>query len=335
MGTYSSFIGQCLAFIGATVLLAFVCPAEARLWVVIMGLLGLGIFVIVSLYRRRSIMRLASEIDDILHTGREVDLTTYREGDIALLSNELAKMVAKLARTSKMLDEERTQLADSLTDISHQIRTPLTAAVLMLPAIERTDDTHERRQAVRKLENMLERISWLVVALMKIAKVDSGAIKVRQQEVDAVSVAKRAIEPLALSLDLKEIELVREFDERAGYIGDTLWSIEALENIIKNCMEHTPRGGTITVSVSEDALATRIRVRDSGSGIAPADLPYIFDRFFRGENSVDEEGQPTSGFGVGLALSKALVTAQGGTIRAKNAPGGGALFEIVFQKAIV
>lgn len=353
--------------------LAWAAPAEAKLWVVGTGAVLLAVFVAVSLYRHRQVRRLAEEIDEVLHSGRAVDFSNCREGDVAVLANELSKMVSRLSRTRDQLARERNALADSLADVSHQIRTPLTAITLMLPVVERADDARERKRAVRELESMIERVSWLVTTLLKIAKVDAGAMHVEQREVRAADVARRAVAPLATAMDLRDVNLVLELDESATFQGDAPWTAEAVENIAKNCMEHTPPGGTVTVAVREDALATTIAVSDTGPGIAPKDLPHIFERFYRGRGSVPASpelapegrlkspatesaeqvdpvegdlGRPwadgngsdvrqPAGFGIGLSLAQALVSAQGGTLRASNNPDGGAHFEIAFPKLVV
>ncbi len=310
------------------VLIGALAPTDARPWVAVCGAVALAFFVGASLHRRRQIMRLAQQIDQILHDGRRVDLANCREGDVAVLSNELAKMVARLDRANALLEEERNALSDALADVSHQIRTPLTAAALMLPKIERTQDAQERREAVRQLEGMLDRVSWLVTSLLKIAKVDAGAIRVERKPVDVLELAQRAVEPLLVSFDLHDIRFACQVQEGASFVGDALWSTEALENILKNCAEHTPDGGMVTLAATEDALATRITVTDTGPGFAPEDLPRLFDRFYRGQNV-------TQGFGIGLALARALVSVQGGTLMAANAPEGGAQFVLAFPKLVV
>ena len=279
--------------------LVWAAPAEAKLWVAVTGAVLLAVFLAVSLYRHRQIRRLAEEIDEVLHSGRTVDFSNCREGDVAVLANELSKMVSRLARTRDQLARERNALADSLADVSHQIRTPLTAITLMLPVVERADDARERKRAVRELESMIERVSWLVTTLLKIAKVDAGAMHVERREVRAAEVARRAVGPLATAMDLRDVNLVLQLDVR------------------------------------EDALATTIAVSDTGPGIAPEDLPHIFERFYRGGAVEEANVAQPAGFGIGLSLAQALVSAQGGTLRASNNPVGGARFEIAFPKLVV
>ena len=349
MGSFSTLLRQCAVMVLAVAVLAWAAPTEAKLWVVAVGAALIALFVGISLWRHRQIARLTAEIDEVLHSSRTVGFSNCREGDVAVLANELSKVVARLSRTGEQLTAERNALSDSLADVSHQIRTPLTAAGLMLPLIERADDSRERRRAVRELEAMLEQVSWLVTTLLKIAKVDAGAMRVDKREVRAAEVVRRAVAPLATAMDLRDVNLVLDLDESAVFQGDAPWTAEAVENVAKNCMEHTPAGGTVTVTAREDALACTITVSDTGPGIAPEDLPRIFERFYRGRAEVPatsagerrgegadaEDVRQPAGFGIGLSLAQALVSAQGGTLRAANNPEDGARFEMAFPKLVV
>ena len=344
MGSRSALVRQCAVLVVVIAAFVWAAPVDAKPWLAGLGAVALGFFLAISLRRHREVSRLAEEVDEVLHSGRRVDFSNCREGDVAVLANELGKMTSRLARTSEQLSEERNALADSLADVSHQIRTPLTAITLMLPVVERADDARERKRAVRELEAMIERVSWLVTTLLKIAKVDAGAMRVERREVRAADVVHRAVAPLEAAMDLRDVALVLSLDAGATFHGDAPWSAEAVENIVKNCMEHTPAGGTVYVVASEDALATTITVDDTGTGIAPEDLPHIFDRFYRGGGeaattaeaaAAPEDARQPAGFGIGLSLAQALVSAQGGTLRAANNAHGGAHFEIAFPKLVV
>lgn len=339
MGSSMTIARQSAVWLVITLCIFLISPIDAMPWVVLTGLSAFVFFLTISIYRHRQIKRLAFEIDEVLHNGRRVDFSTSREGDVAVLSNELAKMVTRLSRTSDQLAAERNALSDSLADISHQIRTPLTAITLMLPSVERAEDPIERKMLVRKLEAMIERVSWLVTTLLKIAKIDAGAMHVEHKMASCDQVVRRAVSPLEAALDLHDVRLVLDVDEDASFIGDALWTAEAIENIVKNCMEHTPAGGTIRVKASEDVLATTIEITDTGSGMDAEDLPHVFERFYRGRpdqtDAHDGEAREPSGFGIGLSLSQALISAQGGTIRAANAADAGAKFTIAFPKLVV
>ena len=332
MGSWNTLIYQSFVFVALTAFLAVFAPADVKLWVAVCGLACLVLFLAFSFWRHKEIRRLASQIDEVLHNGRSLDFTSYREGDVAVLANELGKMVARLSRLSDSLSKERNALADALADISHQTRTPLTAISLRLPAIEAAEDPRERKRLVRELESMIERMSWLQTTLLKIAKVDAGAIHVERRKVLVDEIVQRAIKPLEPSFDLRDITLLVELDEDVAFQGDLLWSAEAIQNIAKNCMEHTPAGGAVRIKASENALATTIIITDTGAGFAEADLPHLFDRFYRGTNANAPEKE---GFGIGLSLAQSLISVQGGTIRAGNSAEGGARFQIAFPKITV
>ena len=382
--------GTMLAVIAAVGVVAnFADGTRCALWAAGGGAAVLAGFALCSELRFREMERLSEEVDEVLHEGRRIDFSDYREGDIAILKNQLSKMVAALRDTSMRLEQEKLALADALADVSHQIRTPLTAMELMIPAIENTADAHERTRALRELEGMIDHVGWLVTALLKLAKVDAGAFRVQHAPVNAERMARDALAPLAVAMDLHNVTCMISTEKapsapapetatpsvpapetsasrtpapsaNASFLGDAAWSSEALENVLKNCLENTPEGGIIRISISEDALACRIRVTDTGPGIAAEDLPHIFERFYRGkaarrgasetaqadQNEAAQVGRGKTeppecqhphpqGFGIGLALAQSLVTAQGGTLRASNAPEGGARFDMTFPKLTV
>lgn len=360
MGSATTLVRQCLILAALLAVIIVISPIDSKLWVGAASVVALAFFVTISLLRHREINRLAMEVDEVLHTGRQIDFSNYREGDVAVLTNELAKMVSSLARTRDQLAHEKNALADALADVSHQIRTPLTAITLMLPMIEDASDATERKRYTRKLESMLERVSWLVTTLLKIAKVDAGAMHVEHQLVKTEDVVRSAIVPLETAMDLREVALHLKFDSDTAFEGDANWTAEAIENIVKNCMEQTPAGGSVTIEANEDAIATSITITDTGPGISPDDLPHVFERFYRGRSAepssfeLGEEADAPSGsnnlletnrsfskmreptgFGIGLSLAQALVSAQGGTLSATNSTDRGAQFKITFPKLTI
>ena len=285
-------------------------------------------FAAFSARRYREIARLAAEVDEVLHGGRRIDFADYRERAVAVLKNELAKMTAALAGATERLGQEKAALADALADVSHQIRTPLTAIGLLVPAIEDAAGPAERTRALRELEALVERVGWLVTTLLKLAKADAGAIRVQVAPVDVERLVRDALAPLAGAFDLRGVACEVNVAPGTSFTGDAAWSAEALGNVLKNCLEHTPAGGTVRVSAREDAVALRLHVTDTGPGIAAEDLPHLFERFYRGEGS--------EGFGIGLPLARSLTIAQGGTLRAGNDRAtGGARFDFAFPKMVV
>lgn len=312
------------------------------------GSLLTGTFSIVTRRRYRELARMAQSLDRVLAGERDIKLRDMNEGELAILSSEIDKVIARLHHTVDELQAEKLALSDALADISHQLKTPLTSMAIGTELIrdrlaERGDarDTVERLRLVQSLQRHVED---LISALLKLARIDAGVIKLVSGPVDAVELVRKSFEPLAIAFDIAGVEFSSSIQEGSGYEGDLSWSAEALGNILKNCMEHTPAGGRVTVRVTHDVLACRIRVEDTGPGIAEADLPHIFERFYRGQRGSAEDEPSTevnpAGVGIGLSLAKSLITAQGGTLTAENALNEtgvvtGAAFTIAFFKTVV
>lgn len=306
----------------------------------------LAVWLLATRARYRALARLASQVDDVLHGERDVSFERMREGELAILASELDKMRSRLTLANEDLARERNALADSLADISHQLKTPLTSLALMTSLVRRElagTVGHEPEVArLRTMERLEDRVEWLVSSLLKLARIDAGVVSFVRARVDGAELVVRAAEPLAVAFDLADVRLTVDAAPGAGFEGDLSWTAEALENVLKNCLEHTPAGGEVRVRCSEDALAFRLVVEDTGPGIAPGDLPHVFERFYRGGErggaaagaGGGSEVDP-AGVGIGLALARSLVTAQGGTIRAGSADGGGARFDVVFFKSVV
>ena len=299
----------------------------------VLALIGGGAYGVVHLLplrrRYRDIAALCEEIDRVLHGQERRVIGGSAEGELAILQNEIQKVTIRLRDAASEQQRQRLRLADAMADISHQLRTPLTSMNLTLSLLAGDDVSDERRlQLNRQLKSLLGRIEWLVEVMLKMSRIDAGAVNFACEEVSAAQLINRAAQPLAVPMDVQEIGLeVRCGSEQLS--GDLAWSTEALVNVLKNCLEHTPPEGCIHVSARETALFTEITVRDSGRGIDPEDLPHLFERFYKGKNA--GEGS----FGIGLALARMIMTGQNGTIRAENAPEGGALFTLRWYKSIV
>ena len=314
-----------LAAAALSVAAGIVAGAVSAAWVAAVGIVCCVLFAVFSWRRYREIARLAAEMDEVLHSGRRVTFADCREGDVAILRSEVSKMVARLARTSEQLKAEKTALADALADISHQIRTPLTAMSLLVPVAERAADEQARLSALRELEGMVERVSWLVTALLKLARIDAGVMSFESRPVRVADVAARALAPLELPLDVQGVAWSMDVGD-AKFEGDAAWTAEALENIVKNCAEAAGEGGTVRIEAKEDALSTRIRISDDGPGIAAADLPYIFDRYYRSRSDAGKQGT-----GLGLSITKAIFQQHGFRFGVQSTLGKGTIFWFIMN----
>lgn len=310
------------------------------------GLIVTVIFMILTDRRYRALANMAANLDRVLAGERDIRLRDMSEGELAILSSEIDKVIARLNLTVDELQAEKLALSDALADISHQLKTPLTSIAisteLIRDRLSARGDSEDLVERLRLIQTLQARVEDLVSALLKLARIDAGVIKLVCGDVDARELVRKSFEPLAIAFDIADVRFSADVQNGASYEGDLTWSVETLENILKNCMEHTPAGGCVSVRVTEDVLACRIRIVDTGPGIAESDLPHIFERFYRGSrdaNATPSEVNP-AGVGIGLALSKSLVTAQGGTLTAENLRDEngnvtGAAFNLVFFKAVV
>ncbi len=312
----------------AATVIAYVWNRVFGLFTLIVCALLMLLYGITTYRRYRRIAELSRDIDRILHGDDRLSIETYAEGELAVLHSEIHKMTVRLREQGQRLQQDKVYLADSIADISHQIRTPLTSINLLVSLLSDPDIADERRQQLtHELYELLSRIDWLITTLLKISKLDAGTVRFKKETLSLDALIRRACAPLLVPIELREQTL--RVSAQGDFSGDIAWTCEALGNIVKNCMEHTPDGGSISVTAKENALYTQITIQDTGIGIAPEDLPHIFERFFKGKNA---DGKS---FGVGLALSRTIITAQNGTVKAENSPSGGAAFTIRFYKGTV
>ena len=285
-------------------------------------------YLVTSLRRDRQMEELSQCIDQALYGRDGALLSACQEGELAILQTQLRKLLVKLRQNSVRDQEDKAFLRDSIADISHQLRTPMTSLNLiaaMLPEVGA--DSVRQRELQQQLNQLLQRIDWLVDALLNLAKIDAGTAYFRRNTLDAAQVLRQAAEPLEIAREIREITL--QVTGSGSYTGDGAWSAEALGNILKNCMEHVPQGGKILVEISQTPLYTQLCLQDTGPGFAPDDLPHLFERFYKGHNAA------ANSFGIGLALAQRIISAQNGTIRAQNAPEGGALFTVRFYHGTI
>lgn len=309
------------------------CMWAAGMWAGILA--AAGGLCITSLWlwltgrRYRRLEQLSADLDRLLHGSREIDLEQYQEGELSILINQVQKLLLRLTEQSEVLKKEKVYLSDSLADISHQLRTPLTSLHLILSRLQKETEGTERRRLSYEGIQLLERLDWLVNALLKISRIDAGTAVFARDWVSAQELAGKALSPLSIPMELREQQVICDIQKDAGFTGDFAWSAEALGNILKNCMEHTGPGGTIRLKAEENRLYTEFVVEDNGTGIDPEDLPHLFKRFYKGKNASD------SSVGIGLALSRMIVGCQNGTLKAENRPEGGARFVLRFYKGVV
>ena len=312
-------------FIAATVAGLLVSPVSG----VVCGSSSLAISAAALLFTRRryqNIARLSAYLKRIISGDYALDVRDNTEGELSILKNEIYKVTVMLRERGEQLQRDKTALQDALSDISHQLKTPVTSMFVMTDLLLMPDLPEDKRLAFTdRIRAQLERLSWLVSSLLKLSRLDAKAVAFRRESVPAARLLDKATEPLRIPSELKNIALKIE-DNGASVLCDENWTAEAVLNIVKNCVEHTPENGMVRIACAENPLFTQLRIEDSGPGISPGDLPHIFTRFYRGQNAADDS------VGIGLAMAATIVQEQSGSIEAGPAASGGSAFTLRFPK---
>ncbi len=327
---------NCFALVLITVIL-FIFDVNKIAFALVIGLLLVSDLLLYFYEKRRyrEIAKLSEMISKVLNGDDSIDFTSCNEGELAILSSEISKMTSNLRDKSNKLLEDKVELANSIYDISHQLRTPLTSMNIVTDMLSSDDLIEEKRhEHVRELKSSLKRIDWLIESLLKISKIDAKTAKFEIKEIKMSDLIKKSLEDFRIVMELKDICLNYK-EEDFSLELDMEWSVEAIANLIKNCLEHTKPGGSLTIETSDNAIYSQILIKDSGEGFVKKDIPYLFDRFYKGENA------SKNSIGIGLALARSVIVAQNGTIQASNIYNHetgevlGACFDVRFYKSVV
>lgn len=314
-----------------TVALSGVCFVFSTVCGIICAVLGAVLTAVFVIYTKKRYDRL-NELNNYLALicagNYNLDINENTEGELSILKNNLFKVITILQSQNDKLEKDKVYLADSLADISHQLKTPLTSMMVMTELLKDESDGEKRAEFLSVTENQLDKMKWLITNLLKLSKLDAGTAEFNIQKISSNDVISQSLKPFLITLDLKNITLKNTAHD-FSFNGDFNWSVEAIENIIKNCMEHTDKNGTISISSSHSNIYDEITISDNGCGIAPEDLPHIFERFYHGKNSSSES------VGIGLALAQAVIKREHGEISVSSTLGEGSVFSIKFYNAIV
>ena len=230
--------------------------------------------------------------------------------------------------SNEAVKKEKLSLSDSLADISHQLKTPLTSLMVMADLLKDEKDSEKRLGFIEIMENQLDKMNWLISTLLKLSKLDAGTAGFNIGMLKISSIIAESLKPFIVSAGLKNITIKTNINDFT-FSGDENWCAQAFENIIKNCLEHTENGGAVEINASRNPIYNEIIISDNGCGIPPEELPHIFERFYHGRNTEKES------VGIGLAFSKAVINSFGGIIDAQSEVGTGTKFIIRFYNAVV
>ncbi len=286
------------------------------------------IFYLYDKNKSKKIKEITKMISKINNRQFDIDINDFNEGELSILKNEISKTTTMLRQVADNSVKDKLNLKDSLGDISHQLKTPLTSITIMIDNILDSPDMNEktRKKFLINIKREILNINFLVMSLLKLSKFDANVVKFNKESVYLKDIIIESIKNVSMIKELKNITIKVSGDDNIKLLCDFKWQVESITNILKNSIEHTSEYGTVEVNYSENKLYTRILIKDNGKGINSDDLPHIFDRFYKGKNGSDDS------FGIGLSLSKTIIEKEGGSITVKSTPNIGTIFTIKYLK---
>ena len=275
----------------------------------------------------KKVKELNRYMNRILNGDYSLDIRDYEEGEMSHLKNEIYKMTVLLKEKSDGAMKDKLALEETLSDISHQIKTPLTSMYVMNDLLSDSDmDLNTRQEFLSKNRKQLGRIEWLVSSLLKLSRMESGMIQMKHHRINVKKLVSSSIDPLRIPIELKNQKLVIDIKKNLFIIGDEAWLTEALVNILKNAHEHTDEGGTITICANNNPIYKEIVITDNGCGIDKEDLPHLFERFYKAKTSKSDS------VGIGLHLAEKIVKSMQGEILVESEVLKGTTFRLRFYK---
>lgn len=264
------------------------------------------------------------EINEVIKIIEEINNKNYsfkmkdiNEEDLSLLKNEIYKTTIMLNEISEISKKDKKELEESLEDISHQLKTPLTSILIMIDTLldDEDMDQNTREDFLRNMKREVMNINFLVKSILKLSRLDTNTIKFISKKESVKEIINEAILNVSLLSDLKNVKIETNLSD--SFINcDYKWQIEALTNILKNSIEHSYENNKVLIESSENNAYVKITIKDFGSGIAKEDINHIFERFYKGKDSDYDS------IGIGLALSKSIIEKQNGKIRVESSENG-------------
>ena len=286
-----------------------------------------AIFFIYNRKKEKNIDEIIEYIKQINKKNYELKIDSVSEDELSILKNEIYKTTIMLKETAENSKKDKINLKKSLEDISHQIRTPLTSIIIMLDNIidDQKMDEKTKNNFIREIKRNIININFLVENILKLSKLESNTIEYKKENVNLITIIGDSIKNVSLLCDLKNIKIIVTGEKNIKILCDIKWQIEAITNILKNCIEYSEENQKIYIEYSQNNVYTKVTIKDSGKGIANKDLPNIFKRFYKGKNSSKDS------IGIGLALSKAIIEEDNGNINVISS-NKGTIFTIKYYK---
>ena len=277
------------------------------------GLVLLAVFFFYTKKRYKKIEQLNDYLVRVLADNEDDEILDQEEGELSILKTNIYKTTSTLKFQKELLTDDKKNLAAAIADISHQLKTPLTSMMVMNDLLADEQDENKRT---------------LIQTLLKLSKLDAGTIVLKKEDVSSTELIEEAVKPFGIQFDLRNIKFKSDISD-LNIRCDKNWTVEAIQNIIKNCIEHMDDGGELSVEMVDTNIYTQLTIKDTGCGIAKEDIPHIFERFYKGKNAGKDS------VGIGLALSKSIIEGEQGEITVESTEGVGTKFIIKFYKTLI
>lgn len=298
---------------------------------VLLAAVGIGTLTVFLHYYRnrvRNMEQLAAYIRRLEQGDYVLPVWENSEDELTVLKNELYRVTVMLKEAADISQNQKKALADSVSDISHQIKTPLTSVMILLDNVSESEAMDEvtRKRFLTEITRQLSQVNWLIAVLLKLSRLDAGVVEFSNEAFCLDKLIEEVFVKLELIAEWKEIELVKEGDRDVFVTGDFQWLAEAVSNIVKNAVEHSPQRGRILLTVQDNAVYTSLSIRDFGKGMDEEEQKHIFERFYRSKDAAKDS------IGIGLSLAKEIVEHQNGYISVNSYKDKGTEFVLKFLK---
>jgi signal transduction histidine kinase len=283
-----------------------------------------GMSILIFLFLRfnnqkdKEINSITKYIEEISKKNYKLNIDDISEDELSILKNEIYKVTIMLKEDAENSKKDKLDLKRSLSDISHQLKTPLTSILIILDNLIDNPDMEEdtREDFIRDIKREITNITFLVQSILKLSKLDTNTVDFIKKNVYLKEIVNESVKNLASVCDLKNIKNKTKLDENAQIKCDLKWQVEAVTNIIKNSLEHSNEYSEILIEATDNLVYSEILIKDNGSGIRKEDLPHIFERFYKGKNATNDS------VGIGLSLAKSIIEKDNGTIMAQSSAKG-------------
>ena len=281
------------------------------------------IFICVIYYmvkQNKKLSKLNNYTEEVLNNNYMLDIRDNDEGNISKLRNKIYDMTVMLKEKNFLLEQDKIKIEKMIADISHQIKTPLTSLNILTELLYEEKDIKKKEEFLDDMVKELNKIEWLVKNILNIAKIDSKTLILKREKVNVMELLNKSKTTFNAILELMNVSLVIDGKNDVYFVVDKKWTEEAINNLIKNAIEHKAKN--INITFEKNNVYTVLVIKDDGEGIDEEDLPHIFERFYKAKNSKSES------MGLGLAFVNSIITNENGSIRVKSKKGKGTKFII-------